>query len=251
MVSISLEQVGLQFLIRGNYRITLKELLVGRMRGKKLCPSRVQALRDIDLHVSEGERLGILGHNGAGKTTMLRLMAGIYPPTTGRLQVEGRISSLFEITNGFELEASGWENICYRGYLQGETPWSIRAKMQAIAEFSELGDFLDMPARCYSSGMLVRLAFAIATTVEPEILLVDETLSVGDMAFQQKARQRMKDMMAKARLMVVVSHDLEALKEMCSRGIWLDHGQIRQAGPMKDIVAAYKDQAALPKAAAA
>src|SRR5262249_22579859 len=154
-------------------------------------------------------------------SSLLKLLAGIYPPTQGRRVVEGSISSLFDIALGFEPEASGWENIAYRGYLQGETPRSIRGKMQAIADFTELGDFLQMPVRHYSAGMLVRLAFAIATAIDPEVLLVDEVLSVGDMAFQQKARQRMREMMAKAKLIVMVSHDLESLSKLCDRGVWL------------------------------
>ena len=137
----------------------------------------VPALHDVSFVLRPGDRLGIIGRNGAGKSTLLKLLAGIYPPTSGRRHVEGRISSLFEIALGFEMEASGWENIMYRGYLQGETPRHIRAKIQPIAEFSELGEFLNMPVRYYSAGMMVRLAFSIATAIEPEILIVDEVLS--------------------------------------------------------------------------
>jgi lipopolysaccharide transport system ATP-binding protein len=201
---------------------------------------KIRALQDISLDMGDGDRVGIIGHNGAGKSTLLKLLAGIYPPSRGRRLVQGRISSLFEISLGFEMEASGWENIAYRGYLQGETPRSVRAKMQAIADFSELGSFLDMPVRYYSAGMLVRLAFSIATAIEPEILLIDEVLAVGDLAFQDKARQRMQDMMAKARLIVFVSHDLEALGRLCNRAIWLDHGRIMEVGPVEHAVAAYK-----------
>src|SRR5262249_24199887 len=173
--------------------------------------------------------------------TILKLSAGIYPPTEGQRVVEGQISSLFDIALGFEQDASGWENIAYRGYLQGETPGTIKDKIQGIADFSELGEFLNMPVRYYSAGMLVRLAFSIATAIEPEILLVDEVLSVGDMAFQNKARQRMREMMAKARLIVMVSHDLINLAQFCTRGIWLDHGSLRMDGPMDSVVAAYTE----------
>src|SRR6185437_14326788 len=137
--------------------------------------------------------------------------------------------------------ASGYENIFYRGYLQGETPRSVRSKMQAIAEFSELGDFLNMPVRYYSAGMMVRLAFSIATAIEPEILLVDEVLSVGDLSFQNKARERMREMMAKAHLMVLVSHDLDSLKQMCNRAVWMDHGRVVMTGEVGEVVAAYRD----------
>jgi len=242
MARIELDNLCLTFRVRQLRRITLKEFLVRRMFRKSANPvMKVNALRNVNLVVREGERLGVVGHNGAGKSTLLKVLAGIYPPTRGKRVIDGRISSLFDIALGFEGDADGWENISYRGYLQGETPRSIRAKMEQIAEFSELGDFLNMPVRYYSAGMLVRLAFSIATAIEPEILLVDEVLSVGDMSFQDKARQRMRDMMSKARLIVVVSHDLVSLNKLCDRGIWMDHGQIRQEGTMKDIVNAYTD----------
>jgi ABC-type polysaccharide/polyol phosphate transport system ATPase subunit len=170
---------------------------------------------------------------------LLKLLAGVYPPTQGRVLVQGRISSLFDLSLGFEMDASGWENIAYRGYLQGETPRTIRSKMEAIANFSELGDFLNMPVRYYSAGMLVRLAFSIATAIDPEVLLVDEVLSVGDLAFQRKARKRMKEMMAKARLIIMVGHELEALKLFCSKAVWMDHGQVRQIGPAEEVMDAY------------
>src|SRR5581483_7676583 len=150
---------------------------------------------------------------------LLKLLAGVYYPTGGKRRVEGQISSLFDISLGFEPEATGWENIYYRSYLQGETKRSVSAEVESIAAFSELGDFLNMPVRYYSAGMMVRLAFSIATAIDPEILLVDEVLSVGDLAFQKKARQRMKRMIDRAQLMVMVSHDLDALAEICNRAV--------------------------------
>src|SRR6266542_4019237 len=157
MALIELDDVSLTFRVRSLGRMTLKEYLVRRLFRQSVNPlMEVQALRGVTLRVPEGQRLGILGHNGAGKSTLLKLLAGVYPPTRGRRHIEGRISSLFDIQLGFEPEASGWENIAFRGYLQGETPRSIGAKMQAIADFSELGDFLAMPVRHYSAGMMVR-----------------------------------------------------------------------------------------------
>jgi ABC-type polysaccharide/polyol phosphate transport system ATPase subunit len=155
------------------------------------------------------------------------------------MRVEGKISALFDLMLGFESEATGWENIRYRGYLQGETPRSIGAKTDAIAEFTELGRYLDMPVRYYSAGMLVRLAFAIATAIDPEILLVDEVLGAGDMAFQNKARRRMREMMDRAQLIVCVTHDLGPLPEICNRGVWMERGQVRMVGRMQDVIEAY------------
>jgi lipopolysaccharide transport system ATP-binding protein len=240
MARIELDHVSLTFRIRKHGRITLKEFLVRQMFRRSFNPwIEVPALQDVSLQIGEGARVGIIGHNGAGKSTLLKVLAGIYPPTRGKRIVEGRIGSLFDISLGFEPDATGWENIRLRGYLQGETPGGVRAKLQQIAEFSELGDFLNMPVRYYSAGMVVRLAFSIATAIEPEILLVDEVLSVGDMAFQHKARQRMREMMGKARLIVMVSHELLSLIKLCDRGIWLDHGRLRQAGPMAEVITAY------------
>jgi ABC-type polysaccharide/polyol phosphate transport system ATPase subunit len=243
MTLIQLDNVGLRFQVRRFGRMSLKEyLLQGWFRRSKKATFEVQALEDINLTVGEGDRLGIIGHNGAGKSTLLKLLAGIYPPTAGRCRVHGQISSLFDIALGFEPEASGWENIMYRGYLQGETPRSIRTKMQPIAEFSELGDFLNMPVRYYSAGMMVRLAFSIATAIEPEILIIDEVLAAGDMAFQTKARERMGALMSSARAVIVVSHDLAALALLCDRALWLDHGKMRMIGPTQEVIAAYTQQ---------
>ena len=242
MTRISLDKVSLTFRMRQRRRLTLKEFLVRQMFRQSVNPLiKVHALAGVSLELREGDRLGVLGHNGAGKSTLLKMLAGIYPPTRGKRTVQGRISSLFDIALGFEGDATGLENIAYRGYLQGETARSVRAKLQAIADFSELGDFLKMPVRYYSSGMHVRLAFSIATAIEPEILLVDEMLSAGDMAFQDKARQRMRDMISKARLIVMVSHDLDALARLCERAIWMERGRVRLAGPVADIIAAYTE----------
>ncbi len=247
MAIIDLDKVSLTFKVREKGRIAFKEFLVRRLFWKSVNPYReVRALQDVTLKMGDGQRIGIIGHNGAGKSTLLKLLAGIYPPTSGKRTVKGRISSLFDIALGFEVDASGWENIAYRSYLQGETPKSLRTKIDPIAEFSELGDFLNMPVRYYSAGMIVRLAFSIATAIEPEILLVDEVLSVGDMAFQEKARQRIHEMIAKAELIVVVSHDLESLAKVCNQAIWMDHGTVRQMGPVQDIVDAYKGSVQVP-----
>lgn len=252
MARIQLENVSLTFNVRRSGRVSFKEFVLRGLFRSSVNPYlEVKALQDVSLEMHEGDRIGILGHNGAGKSTLLKLLAGIYPPTSGERIVEGSISSLFDIALGFEAEATGWENIAYRGYLQGETPQTIKAKKQPIADFSELGDFLNMPVRYYSAGMIVRLAFSIATAVEPEILLVDEVLSVGDLAFQQKARQRMQEMIGKARLIIVVSHDLNSLVRLCKQALWMDHGRVRQFGPVQEIVDAYKASVQTPQVKAA
>jgi ABC-type polysaccharide/polyol phosphate transport system ATPase subunit len=242
MPLIQLDNASMIFRVREQYQITLKEYLLRGMFRRRANPvMEVRALQDVNLRFGDGDRVGVIGGNGAGKSTLLRLLAGIYAPTRGRRTVRGRISSLFELSLGFEMEASGRQNIIYRGYLQGETPRSIRAKMKEIADFCELGRFLDIPVRFYSAGMQVRLAFSIATTLKPEILLIDEVLSAGDLAFQAKARQRMRDMMSRAKIMVVVSHDLDTLAAVCDHGVWLHRGRVRRTGPMRTVIDAYKE----------
>jgi ABC-type polysaccharide/polyol phosphate transport system ATPase subunit len=241
MAHIRLHDLSLTFRVRQHIRTTLKDFIVGQLFRTSRNPyMEVRALEGINLQIETGQRLGILGHNGAGKSTLLKLLAGVYYPTQGRRDVDGRISSLFDLSLGFEWDASGWDNIAYRSYLQGGTPRTVRAKQQEIADFTELGDFLNMPVRYYSSGMIVRLAFAIATAVDPEVLLVDEVLAVGDLSFQQKARARMLEMMNRAHLMVMVSHDLNTLQDLCDKLVWLDHGKIRMQGPSREVVAAYQ-----------
>lgn len=241
MAKIELTRVGLTFRVRKQAgRLSLKEYLV---RGLFIRPAEsvmeVRALEDVSLSFRAGDRVGIIGHNGAGKSTLLKLLAGIYEPTRGQCVVEGSVSSLFDLMLGFEPEASGWDNIRYRGYLQGETPRSINRKIQAIADFTELGEFLNIPVRHYSAGMLVRLAFAIATAIEPEVLLIDEVLGAGDAAFQDKARRRMREMMDRAELIVAVSHDLESLARICELGVWMEKGRVRMIGDIEDVIKAY------------
>jgi lipopolysaccharide transport system ATP-binding protein len=241
MARIELDSISLTFRVQQAQRMTLKDFFLGQLFGRKHAPvMEVKALQDVSLKVGKCDRLAIVGHNGAGKSTLLRVLAGIYQPTSGTMAVEGRISSLFDIALGFEMDGTGWENIAYRSYLQGETPRTVKANKEAIAEFSELGDFLNMPVRYYSAGMQMRLAFSIATAIDPEILLVDEVLSVGDMAFQNKARARMMEMMSRAHLMVMVSHDLTSLAKMCNYAIWLDHGRMMMWGTCADVIKAYK-----------
>lgn len=240
MAKIDLRNLGITFTVRHFRGLTLKEFLVRRMFRSEANPRiQVQALSNINLHIGEGERVGIIGHNGAGKSTLLKAIAGVYCPTTGVREIEGDISSLFDIQLGFEMDSDGWENIAYRSYLQGETPKTLQPKIQSIAEFTELGEHLNMPVRFYSAGMLTRLAFAIATAIEPEILLVDEVFGAGDLAFQKKARERMFEMIDKARIVVMVGHDLVSLRSVCNRVVWISQGQIVQDGDADEVITAY------------
>lgn len=241
MASLELVDAGLTFHVRKYRRLSFKEFIVRQMFRQSNNPYiELTSLADIQLSLRDGDRLGIIGHNGAGKSVLLRVLAGIYPLTRGTRTARGKISALFDISLGFVDEASGWENIRYRSYLQGETPASVKSKLDEIAAFSELGHFLDLPIRCYSPGMRIRLAFAIATAIEPEILLVDEVLSVGDLAFVQKAQRRMQEMLDQAKLIVMVSHDLSAIEQICDRTLWLHQGRIHRLGPTAEVIAAYR-----------
>ncbi len=238
---IELENVHLRFHVKRAKRVSLKEYLVkGLFRPSANPAMEVHALRGVSLTLKEGDRLGIVGHNGAGKSTLLKTMAGVYPPTEGRRRVVGRISSLFDINVGFEVESSGWDNIRFRSYMLGETPKTVNSKMTEIAEFSELDRFLDMPMKYYSSGMMIRLAFSVASSLTPEVLLIDEALSAGDMNFQIKAKARVRDLIRTARLMVLISHDMNAIRELCNSAIWMEQGQVKMAGPCTEVIDAYQ-----------
>ncbi len=204
----------------------------------------VTALRDIGLRIERGERVGIIGFNGAGKTTLLKVMCGIYAPTTGRVVVDGDIACLFELATGFEMEANGWDNILTRGLLLGLSRSEIRERMREIAEFTELGPALDRPVKTYSAGMFVRLAFGVSTAIEPDVLLLDEVIAAGDVRFQEKARRRLEEMIDRASLLVLVSHSMDTVRQMCRRAIWLHEGRILLDGPADEVTAAYERGAA-------
>lgn len=199
----------------------------------------VRALSGVTFEVSEGERIGLVGHNGAGKSTMLRALSGVYAPTKGAVEVIGKIGSLIDISLGINLEASGRENIFIRGALLGLTKSEIQNKFAEIVEFSELGDFIEMPVRTYSSGMHLRLAFAVSTIVRPEILLMDEWLSVGDENFKHKAETRLAELVSSTKILVIASHSRELITSTCNRVIWLEHGQIKMDGPTSEIAPIY------------
>ena len=207
----------------------------------------VEALKDINLHLREGDRVGLVGHNGAGKSTLLRLLSGIYEPTRGTADVRGRVAPVFDLGVGMDPEISGMENIIIRGLFLGQTRKQMKDKLDDIAEFTELGDYLHMPLRTYSTGMRVRLALGVVTSIEPEILLLDEGIGAVDAAFMAKARDRLTSLVERSGLLVFASHSNEFLAQLCDTALWIDHGQIRKAGLVDEVVEAYEG----PEAAAA
>lgn len=239
MSIISLKDVNLIFRIKREKRI--KDILIpGSKKFNDFSKDgTVHAIKDMNLEIKEGERVTIIGHNGAGKSTFLKMISGIYPPTSGTLQVQGRISSMFELATGFEMEQSGFDNIYLRGLMLGESPKQIKEKMREIAEFSELGEFLNMPVKYYSSGMFVRLAFSVSTAIKPEILLLDEVVGAGDAAFIAKANKRMKELMASSRIMVLVTHSMKDAVELGNRCIWLERGRIVMDGDPEKVTKEY------------
>ncbi|HXJ77709.1 MAG TPA: ABC transporter ATP-binding protein [Candidatus Methylomirabilis sp.] len=239
---ITLREAVVEFTADAYLETSLKTTLLGLPWRRRTSPRTIQALRQISLEIRGSERVGLVGPNGAGKTTLLKVMAGIYPPQRGQVHVEGRVCPLFEFATGFEMEATGWDNIRTRALLLGMSAREIQEKISEIASFSGLGEFLDVPVRCYSSGMLLRLAFATSTAVEPEILLLDEVMAAGDASFIHRARTRMDAMMERARIVVFATHVLDMLPKMCERTIWLDHGRIVLDGPTADVVSAYLDE---------
>lgn len=239
MSFVKCENVNLVFHVQKEKRI--KDILIpGSKRFNKFHEDgTVHAIKNLNLEINDGDRLAIIGHNGAGKTTLLKMIAGIYPPTSGRLQTEGRISSMFELATGFEMESTGWDNIYLRGLMLGATPVEIKSKMAEIAEFSELGSFLNMPVKYYSSGMFMRLAFSISTTIQPDILLLDEIIAAGDAEFLEKAKIRMQEMVKISKIMVLVTHSMTSAIEMCNRCIWMECGAIRDEGDPEEIARKY------------
>ncbi len=222
---------------RGKVR-TLKEFLLARndsARDKK----KFRALDGVSFHVDKGEIFGIVGSNGAGKSTLLKIIAGIMKPTSGSVAVQGSIAPMIELGTGFDFELSATENIYLSGAVLGYNKAFITEKVAEIFDFSQLWDFKDVPVKYFSSGMVARLAFAVSTIVIPDVLIVDEILSVGDIAFQKKSTKRMEELMAGGTTVVYVSHDIDSLEEMCSRVMWLEKGKVRHIGDSKEVCEMY------------
>lgn len=228
---ISAQNLSIEFPIFENSHRSLKKAVLNISTGGRIGQSAnhqplVTALDDLNFTFEEGSRVGLWGHNGSGKTTLLRVLAGIYAPVKGRLLVRGRIASLLEVSMGLDPDATGFENIYLRGVLDGMRPAHIRSKIDEIADFTELGEYLNLPVRTYSSGMMLRLAFAISTSVEADILIMDEWLSVGDQGFSTKATQRLEELIGNASILVVATHDQSLIERVCNRKIILEHGKI-------------------------
>ena len=197
------------------------------------------ALKDIDFRINKGDVVGIIGANGAGKSTLLKVVSGVYKPTTGTVEVNGKISPMIELGAGFDGELTARENIYLNGAILGYSKEFLEQKFDEIVEFSELKDFLDVPVKNFSSGMVAKLAFSISTIVDPEVLIVDEILSVGDIKFQEKSKNKMMSMIEGGTTVLYVSHSIDSIKELCSKVIWLDHGKIVKMGDTKEICDEY------------
>jgi lipopolysaccharide transport system ATP-binding protein len=199
----------------------------------------IEALKNLDLEISAGDRLGIMGHNGSGKSTLLRLLSGIYEPSSGMIERSGSIASLVDISLGINAESTGRENIFLRGKLMGLSKKEIDEKIDEIIEFSELGDYINLPVRIYSSGMLLRLAFSVSTSITADILIMDEWLSVGDGAFAERASNRLRELVDSSEILVIASHTRSLIEETCNKVVWLEHGVIKKVGAVAEIVPEY------------
>jgi len=238
---IEVSDVTMRFRMNNDKIMSLKEFVTTAIRGK-LNYNEFTALEHVSFDVKKGETLGLIGHNGAGKSTMLKVISGILKPTEGSVSCHGNIVPMLELGSGFDLDLTGRENIFLNGAILGYSEEFLNEKYEEIVEFSKLGQFIEMPIRNYSSGMLARLAFSIATVVKPEILIVDEILSVGDANFQEKSRRRMMELMGGGITVLFVSHSLDQIREMCNRVVWLDHGQVKMYGPAEEVCDAYEQK---------
>ena len=242
--SLRLDAVTIDFPVYGVDTRSLKNDLLHKSTRGRIGYSAgnhvsVRALEDVNLAFGQGDRVGLIGANGAGKSTLLRVLAGVYEPTRGRVRRHGRVSSLFDISLGIEPDATGYENILIRGIFLGLTPAQVREHAGEIAEFTGLGDYLAMPLHTYSTGMKLRLAFAVCTCIEPEILLMDEWIGIGDASFVEKARRRLAGIVDRTGLLVLASHDLALLERTCTKGVLLDGGRIRAYGPIDEVLHEY------------
>lgn len=238
---IEVSDVSMRFRMNSDKIISLKEFVTSAMQGK-LQYQEFTALDHVSFTVKRGETLGLIGRNGAGKSTMLKIISGILKPTEGNVICRGNVVPMLELGSGFDFDLTGRENIFLNGAILGYSEDFLNAKYGEIVEFSELGNFIESPIRNYSSGMLARLAFSVATMVQPEVLIVDEILAVGDAAFQEKSKKRMLELMGGGTTVLFVSHSLNQMREMCGRVVWLEHGQVKMCGPAQEVCDAYEGE---------
>ena len=236
---IKAENVSVKYLMTYDRIQSIKEYLVQLVKGK-IQYEEFWALKSVSFEVKKGEVLGIIGHNGAGKSTLLKVISGILKPTTGNVQVNGTVVPMLELGSGFDFDLTGRENVFLNGAILGYSEQFLKEKYEEIVDFSELGQFIDVPLRNYSSGMVMRLAFSIATVVRPDILIVDEILAVGDAAFQEKSKKRMLELMGGGTTVLFVSHSIQQIREMCNKVIWLEHGQVAMAGAAASVCDTYE-----------
>lgn len=248
--NLALENVSVSFPIYQGGSRSLKKSILFRGSGGHIATDAsqrivVEALRNVTLHLAPGDQVALIGSNGAGKTTLLRVMAGIYEPVSGIVKATGRISPMFDIGLGIDAELSGYDNLRLRGRILGLSLREIEEKLPEMAEFTELGDYLDLPVRTYSSGMMTRLTFAVATCFSPEILLMDEWILAGDSSFMEKAEHRIRSFVSKASILVLASHSAEICRRWCNKAVWLEKGAVKAVGDVEDILQAYVVQPAV------
>ena len=242
MANLSLKNVAVEFPIHNANSRSLQLRVLGALGGKIAGVDRavhVRALSGVNLEIGDGDRIGILGHNGAGKTTLLRVLAGVYEPTRGEFSTSGRRSSFTDMTLGMDPEATGYDNIIFRCVFMGLSFEQANRLSPSIAEFSGLGDFLNLPMRTYSTGMFLRLAFAISTSIDPEIMIMDEMIGAGDAGFIEKARSRLNDILQRVKILVLSTHDSKIMKSLCNKIVWLHQGEIRQIGTFDQVYPSY------------
>jgi ABC-2 type transport system ATP-binding protein/lipopolysaccharide transport system ATP-binding protein len=250
MALIELNQVSVAFPVYSAGSRSLKTTMLAATTGGRIGSEAkhlvVQALDQVSLRLSDGDRLALIGHNGAGKTTLLRVLAGIYEPRVGSVKIEGRVTPMFDISLGIDPESTGYENIILRGLYLGLTKSEILARRDSVAEFTELGAFLDFPVRTYSAGMQARLAFAMATCIEPEILLLDEGISAGDANFMDKANERLDSFIQKTGILVLASHSTELVRRLCNKAVLMEHGRMLWSGEINEGLKIYSERQAGP-----
>ena len=244
MASILLKNVSIDIPIFNSQGRSLKKTIMGVATGGKIGLTEqgktiIRSLEDLNLEISPYQRVGLIGHNGSGKSTLLRVISGVYEPTHGTISVEGKVGSLIDISLGIDPEATGLENIFLRASLLGIPKRIVKKELDNIIEFTDLGDFIYMPVRTYSSGMHLRLAFAVSTMISPEVLLMDEWLSVGDQGFQEKAEKRLTSLIERSNILVIASHSRRLIENCCDRVIWLEHGSIKMDGKPHDVCEQY------------